>query len=119
MRLKIPVEWLRVHPSGSRVLELRGEPQVRIGPSDALVPLKSGLELSSGDTILTGPEDSVTLEFLDGTRLLLQSDSELELQALERYGKRGNSASRLRLRKGNADTKVGRQKPGGGQRFRA
>ena len=115
MHLKMPVEWLRIDPSGSKVLEFRGDPQVRIVPSGTLVPLRFGMDLTSGDTIITGPEDSVTLEFRDGSRLLLQSDSELELETLERYGSRGNQAARLRLRKGNADTKVERQKPGGGR----
>jgi len=115
MRLKIPTEWLRIAPSGSKVLELQGQPQARRLPSGELLPLQAGSDLRSGDTIVTGPSDSVTLEFPDGSRLLLQAESELALEALEAYGDRGNLSSRLRLRKGNADTQVETQKPGGGR----
>ncbi len=107
-RLRIPIAWLKLQPVAVRVVESRGE--VEVAPATGQrAPVSTGLLLSAGDAIRTGPTGSVTLEFGDHSRLSVQSNSYLILDRVSAYGETGMLDTRLRLEQGRADSRVVRQ----------
>ncbi len=60
-RLKIPVELLKLTPAPVNVVAVNGTPRYKFadGPYQ---PLKTGASLTGGETVLTGPTDSASIE---------------------------------------------------------
>ena len=112
MKLRIPVAWLKSQPTAARVLNARGEVEATLAFNGRTTAVGTGQPLQSGDEIRTGPDGSATLEFGDGSRLLLQNDSRLVMDTLSVYGDTRMVDTRLRLRQGRADSQVtARQTP--------
>ena len=82
MKLRIPAAWLKHLPASAQVTNVQGQVRATIAATHQTILVSSGLFLQSGDEIRTGPDGNVTLEFRDGSRLLLQANSELRLDAL-------------------------------------
>lgn len=106
MRLRIPVSWLRVQPAKARVVAVYGNAVTQAGARSPAMPVQAGMELGFGATLHTDAEASLTLEFADGSRLLMQGDSELQLDKLSAYGKTGMATTRLMLRRGRISSDV-------------
>lgn len=106
MKLRIPVLWLKRQPTTAQVLTVQGKADVTVAATEETVSARSGLALQSGDEIRTGPDGNVTLEFGDGSRLLLQADSLLVMDTLSAYGTTNMVDTRLRLQQGRADSHV-------------
>lgn len=109
-QLRIPVSWLQKHPTLARVRNLDGAAELSEEGGRAAL-LRAGELLVPGDTIRTGPASNVTLEFMDGTLLLLQPDSSLILRNLETFRNTEMTDIRLHLDRGRAETRVA---PAGG-----
>lgn len=101
-----PVAWLKQQPAKARVVTVHGDAVVvdpRDGRSSAIV---AGAEVGIGSILRTDPDASLTLEFADGSRLLLQGDSELALDKLSSYGATGMVDTRMRLPRGRVGSEV-------------
>ena len=106
MKLRIPIAWLKRLPAKVRVLSVQGEAHVVIATTDRMIPVSPGRLLQTGDTLLTGPNSTVSLEFGDGSRVLLQADSELRMEALNAYGPTRFVNTRIRLQQGRLESQV-------------
>ncbi len=106
MKLRIPIAWLKRLPAKAQVLSAQGQATAMIAATGQTVPVASGQLLQTGDTLLTGPNSAVSLEFGDGSRVLLQADSELRLEALNAYGPTRFVNTRIRLQQGRLESQV-------------
>lgn len=108
-QLSIPVEWLKHQPKPARIIESHGEVTlVRGGKTQAATPAAT---VYSGDTVRSGPDGSATIEFADGSRLLLQTNSEVVMDSLGSFDATGMADTSVRLKRGRVDNKVAPQKP--------
>ena len=105
-KLKFPVEWLKVQPAFVKVIEVQGDVRVVAKGNTTPQALKTGDQLKIGDRIITGTASSSTLEYADGSRMLLQAETELVFDQLSAYGDTGMVDTRLRLPSGRVDTQV-------------
>ena len=108
--IKIPAKWLRSFPMLVRVRSMQGQAELIEEQTDDPSKLVSGALIIVGDTIRTGENSSVVLEFVDGTRLSLEENSEMKVQYLGTYEYTGMTDSRLYLKKGRLETKVAPKK---------
>ena len=115
-RIKFPLRWLKVQPTSAHLIKLQGEVKVRQAAGGTLVAATPGVELRAGDAIVTGPGGSGTIEFADGSRLVVQEKSFLALDQLSAYGHTGMVDTSLRLPKGRVESEVTPAK-GPGSRF--
>ncbi|MBL8260546.1 MAG: FecR domain-containing protein [Candidatus Competibacteraceae bacterium] len=115
MKLRIPIAWLKRLPATAQVLNAHGQSQALIAATNRTVALSPGQLLESGDTVLTGPEGNVTLEFGDGSRLLVQANSQLNLKSLNAYGRTKVRDTLLQLLRGRVDNEVNPQLGAGAQ----
>jgi hypothetical protein len=113
MKLRIPAAWLKRLPASAQVTNVQGQVQATIAATNQTILVSSGLFMQSGDEIHTGSDGNATLEFGDGSRLLLQADSQLRLDALSAYGLTSMVDTRLRLQQGRAENWVTRRPPSG------
>ena len=105
--LRIPLQWLDRQPANARVVALQGDATARSATGrDA--PVTAGMSLASGARLKTSPDASLSLQFADGSRLLLLGDSELLLDRLTRFGRSGMADTRLRLQRGRIGNDVRR-----------
>lgn len=110
-KLRFPLDLLKYQPATALVAQVQGTAQlIRTGGKPA-VPLAAKTSLRSGDRIVTGPGANVTLQFADGSELLVLEDSEVVMDALSAWGTTGMVDTRVRLQGGRVDTRV---KPGQG-----
>jgi len=104
-RLRIPLAWLRRQPEAVRILALSGEVSVQpMGGTPERLEQTAALRV--GDRIRTGPKGSVSLEFADGSRLLMLPDSELVFDIIRAFGDTGMVDSRAHLERGRVATEV-------------
>lgn len=106
MKLRVPVAWLKRLPTTAQVVSAQGQAQAVIAETSRTIPVTAGLSLRSGDVLHTGPDGNVTLEFGDGSRLLVQADSELSMDALNAYGQTNVVDTRLSLQQGRVESQV-------------
>lgn len=110
--LAIPLEWLRTNPAGATVTAVSGAATIASGRDGTSIKVMAGGRLQTGDTLATAPEANVTLNFDDGSRLLLLSDSELQFIQVRSFEGADIFETRIRLTKGRAENLV----PIGGKR---
>lgn len=116
MKLRIPIPWLKRSPATAQVLKAHGHAQAVIAATNRTVPASPGLSLESGDVVLTGPDGNVTLEFWDGSRSLLQANSQLNLKSLDAYGDTRVVDTLLNLLRGRVENQV-TPRPASGPRY--
>lgn len=106
MKLRIPIAWLKGQPTAARVLSVQGTAEVKIAFTGRTIMATTDLLLHSGDEIRTGSDSSVSVEFGDGSRLLIQANSFLVMDTLSTYGDTHMVDTRLRLQQGRVDSQV-------------
>ena len=106
MTVRVPVAWLRLEPAPAKVLAVIGDAQAKARDADPAVPVTQGMSVSYGTALVTRHDASLTLELADGSRVLMQGDSELVLDRLSEYGRTGMVDTRMRLRRGRVSTDV-------------
>ncbi len=116
MRIRIPVDWLRLKPVPARITHVAGDARHRSSKSSTARPATAGAVLQLGDSVETGPAGSLTIEFADGSRLLVRPGSRLRLDTLRAYDGTGMVDTHLRLEHGGIESKV-RPSVGPGSRF--
>ncbi|MGR9046415.1 MAG: FecR domain-containing protein [Gammaproteobacteria bacterium] len=115
IRIKIPVRWMKQQPAPVVVLKLQGQCRA-ISADKGPYDLSPGMKLQIGETIRTEANANLTLQFADGSKLLMQEQSELVLDKVSTYGDTGMVDTRLHLRSGYVDTHV-QPKKGPGSRY--
>lgn len=105
-QLRIPTSWLKKIPILARVHRITGTAEAVEADTGKVTPLQAGSLLLMGDAVRTAKDSNITLEFVDGSRLLLQSDSYLTLDHLRIYRATGVTDTRVRLREGRLETRV-------------
>lgn len=103
-RLRVPQEWLKLETAQVRLLAVYGEATVRTGDSER--PAAIGELLQAPATLRTGPTGSATLEFTDGSRVLVRRDSELQLRQTQRSLLGKANLIELALLKGSAENQI-------------
>ncbi len=116
-KILIPAKWLRSFPMLVRAREIQGQVELVDDKTGKTTKLTSGQLVIVGDTIRTAENSSVVLEFMDGTRLLLEENSELKIDYLAGYDHTGMTKSRLFLKQGRLETQVA-PKRGSASQFR-
>jgi hypothetical protein len=110
--LRLPVALLRREAVVAEVIYLQGKAS-RTTQQGTTQTLSEEMKLQMGDVIETGAESSVSLRFVDGSRLLLTPDSKLRLSEMHLLGKAGIAQTILELQHGSLDTGVAKQeRPG-------
>ena len=110
-KLRFPLDLLKYQPATALVTQVQGTAQlIRTGGKPA-VPLVAKTALRSGDRIVTAAGANVTLQFADGSELLVLEDSEIVMDTLSAWSTTGMVDTRVRLQGGRVDTRV---KPGQG-----
>lgn len=108
--LQIPVNWLRQQAVSMTVQNVTGTVEVLTLDRTDTQTVTVGDALGSNQVLRTGPDSSVTLSLPDGSKVLLQADSQLNLQALGEYGSTGILNTQMALEKGRLETQVTRRK---------
>ncbi len=112
-KIRIPLEWTRIQSSEATVKNVSGDVSVIVAGSGDNKKVSSGVKLKAGDQILTESESSATLEFGDGSILVIRENSDLKLETLESYGDEDVFNSQIKLNRGRTDNKVNPfKKPG-------
>ena len=111
-QVRIPLQWLKVEPASVRVVDVRGE-VLLVRPGEAGHSLDAQAQLKHGDLLKIGNDASVLLEFADGTRQLLGSNTEVELLRINRFSDTGIGDTTIRVLRGKTENRV----PTKGTRF--
>ncbi|RDZ29061.1 LysM peptidoglycan-binding domain-containing protein [Lysobacter silvisoli] len=104
--LRFPVSWLRIEPAKATLVALRGQVRAQVSARGDVAAASEGLRLGIGGWIETGAGASATLEFADGSRLLLMANSRIVFDRLSTYGRTGMVDTRMRLQRGRATNRV-------------
>ena len=110
-RIKIPVSMLKRQPAPATVIDTSDKVRL-IRADQSEETLAAYNKLYSGDTIITGDGQFVSLRFADGSRLTILPDSRVSLDALSQFGQTGMIDTQIHLNSGNVDTHVMKQAPG-------
>jgi hypothetical protein len=110
-KLRFPLDILKYQPATALVAQVQGTARLIRTGSKPAVPLAAKTSLRSGDRIVTSAGANVTLQFADGSELLVLEDSEVVMDTLSAWGTTGMVDTRIRLQGGRVDTRV---KPGRG-----
>ncbi|RUL66009.1 LysM peptidoglycan-binding domain-containing protein [Dyella dinghuensis] len=106
MTLHVPIEWLRVQPANAQVIAVIGNAHVQLPGQTQSVPVTTGMTLAYGAHLNTDANASLSLQFADGSRVLMQDNSELDLDQMRAYGRTGMVDTRLRLQHGRVSSAV-------------
>ena len=117
MRLRIPFDWLKWQPVSATVLTLSGDCFVILSINGQKQAITAGLQLNSGDTILTGDNSGVVLQFADDSKLFIRAHSEVVLDSVSVFGETGMVDTHLRLKRGAVENNV-KPQDGSGSRYR-
>lgn len=116
-RIRMPIAWLKRQPQPALLAQLRGTVERLRGEDSSPDPLAAGAELVAGDRIRTGDDSSATIQFADGSRVLMQSNTELTLDTMSAFGASGMVDTSMRLHGGRIESDVPHE-AGSGSRFR-
>lgn len=109
--ISIPRQWLKSTQSTATLSTAIGSVKI-INDGHQILEFgldfteKDNLVLTTGDVIITGDDGLATIVFKDGSRLLLQSNSELVLKDLLILGDGSLSDIKLQLEKGRLENRV-------------
>lgn len=106
MTLRIPIAWLRLEPANATVVAAMGGAHVQRSSTAQPEDVTAGMTLGIGAHLSTDANASLTLQFADGSRLLMESNSTLDLDQMSAYGRTGMVDTRLRLQHGRVTNAV-------------
>ena len=109
-RLRFPVAWMKHQPKPARVIAVTGTATFT-GADGATRPATQGMHLVSGDSLSTGADASLSIEFADGSRMLVSSQTDIAMDALGAFEETGMVDTSVRVRKGRVENNVLPQKP--------
>lgn len=104
-QLRIPTEWLKLESTQVTLLAVAGDTTLRQGNRAARAAVAGEL-LQAPSVICTGPDGSATLQFADGSRVMVRRDSELQLQTSQKSVLGSTNAVTLSLVRGQVENQV-------------
>lgn len=107
-KLRLPVALLKREAAVAEVIHVQGK-ATRTPKNGELQALATGGSLRVGDTIETAADASVSLRFVDGSRLLLTPGTQVTLTEMLLLGKTGMAQTILELHRGSLENKVAMQ----------
>jgi len=108
-RIRVPAGWLKVPAASAIITFTQGDVTYQhVGENKA--PAAKGVKLPAGSILTTG-KGSVTLVFADGSSMILEPNSHLELDALSSFESNGMVDSSVRLNRGTLKTRVIKREP--------
>jgi hypothetical protein len=108
-KLRIPVALLRREAAVAEAIHVQN--QVTRTPRNGVQQvLAAGDTLRVGDTIVSHADASVSLRFVDGSRLLLTPGTQVTLAEMLRLGKTGMAQSLIELHRGSLENNVTMQR---------
>ncbi len=114
--IRIPVEWLKKGASVARIIAVSGEAVVLRNNTETEIAAVAGMFLWGNDRVQTAAGSNVTLKFADDSEVLVQSESEIVLGKLMRYGSTGMTETNVLLKSGRTHNKI-IPRSGPGSRF--
>lgn len=105
-RIRVPVAWLRTQPEHARLMFVRGTVRMSESEGSAGRPAAEGARIAMGGWVETAVDASATVEFADGSRVMLSPGSRVRFDRLTRYGRTGMVDTRMRLQQGRATHRV-------------
>jgi hypothetical protein len=105
-RMSIPVAWLRVQPAEAKVVAVIGNAHAQTPGDTQQKTVTADMLLGYGTHIATDAQASLTLEFADGSRVLMEQNTALDLDRMSAYGRTGMVDTRLRLQRGRVSSSV-------------
>lgn len=108
--IKIPVKWLNKSPMVARLNSIVGSVTIKEDFNGKTRPIAEGEYVFIDDTLYTGTDSTATIEFVDGSRLLLQPNSHLKFDHVGIYPGTGMTDTRLKLEQGRVETQVAPKK---------
>ncbi len=103
--VRFPLDWLRLDHVTARVAALHGDVTVERAEG-GVAGLRVGDLLGRGDIVETAAEASAQLILVDGSTLVLASESRLELDRLDAYRLSGAARTAVGLARGRLDSHV-------------
>ena len=103
--VRIPVDWLRSNATVATVELAQGVVAVHRG-ANRLASVVAGTEVLPGDKIETGAQSTLTLRFVDSSRVVIAPQSKVLIENLLVYGKSGITETRLRIEEGGLDSAI-------------
>ncbi len=103
--VRIPLAWLRSDATVATVLLQQGVVNVRRGTA-RLASVVSGTEILPGDQIETGVQSTLSMQFIDGSRIAIAPRSKVLIESLLVYGKSGITETRLKIDEGAVESTV-------------
>ena len=113
-KLRLPIALLKREAVEAEVINVQGA-VTRTPLNGAAQALDKATRLLTGDTIDTGVDATVSIKFIDGSRLLLTPNSRLVLSEMVILGKSGVAQTVMELQQGALDTQVAKQSPTAGR----
>lgn len=104
--IKFPIDWLKQVPEAATFGFVRGDVNYQLAVGSQLLAAQVGINLPIGSKVLVGENSSATVVFANQAILVLESNSELELDMLATGGPAGVVDSYLRLLRGSTTIKV-------------
>jgi hypothetical protein len=105
-QVRIPTAWLRQTATVAEAVFVRGEVTVQHAVTEPAVALQAGGTLRAGDVLRTAADASLSLRFADGSRLLVEPNSQVAIVHLLAVGRGARPSMRVRLDHGGADAQV-------------
>ena len=106
MMLHVPIAWLRVQPASAQVVAVMGNAHVQLPGESEQKNVTPGMTLGYGTHLSTDANASLSLQFADGSRVLMQESSALDLDQMSAYGRTGMVDTHLRLQHGRVSSAV-------------
>jgi hypothetical protein len=116
MRLRIPIAWMKVQPVPARLIAVHGRAEVVRFGSTVAESVGVTTALTAGDSLAVGADSSATVEFADGSRMLLGAESAIVLDSLSVSHGAAFIDTRVRLINGRSEVGA-RPSEGGVIRF--
>jgi len=104
-RLRIPTDWLKLESAQVRVAAVVGDTHLVSGQAAARSP-EVGELLQAPAGLQTGPTGSASLEFADGSRVLVRRDTAVQLRSTQRRVLGKVSMVELELLQGSLENQV-------------
>lgn len=106
--IRIPVAMLREESAPARVTAVSG--QADMG-NTGMLQVKVGDNVRTGDKVRTGADGFVTLQLADGSTLVVQSKTQIEMESANRYVNTGGVGDTIvRVNTGRVETRVVKQR---------
>ena len=110
--LRIPIKLLKQAPASATIAFVAGAVDHRPAGASSNQPLKQGASVRQGDEILTGANGTATVDFLDGSQLVILRNTVVGFATLKGRRDTGVTSIQIDLKQGRVETRVTPRKRG-------